>query len=201
MKHLLAILFVLSFSISSTRAQAKISLGIQSGINIPGLKIASINPVVDGYKTVLTPYFGVVMEAGINDKWSILTEVNYATMAITKDGSQVIPKSAYNNLKIDGLSFPSFLYANFYSKIQLNYIEVPMMLKYYFKENEKVNFFINGGPVAGILLHGHVKTVGFDKIYTDAAHTNAFTFFKAILTQDQNLGDRVKPINFGLQGL
>ena len=180
--------------------QERISLGVKAGINLPGIGINSSNPVVDGYKTQLTSYFGIVLETGLNIKWSILSEVDYATISIKKNGSQVIPKSAYDNLNLTTYNFPNYLYANFDSRIQIKYVDVPLMLKYYIFQNEKINFFVNGGVFAGILFRGDVKTQGFGKVYTDAAHTDPLVPFQLSLSQQQDLVGRLQPINWGLQG-
>ena len=196
MKYFLSFLIITCLSYTYIYSQEKISLGFKAGINIPGLGINSPNPVVDGYKTRLAPCFGIVLETGLNYRWSILSEANYATMSFGKNGSQVIPVSAYSGL---GLSSIGDLYANFNSKIELKYLEVPLMLKYYVYQNPKTNFFVNGGVFAGILLTGNVKTDGRGNVYTDAAHQNPLFPFQISLKQEQDLSNRIQLINWGLQ--
>ena len=103
-------------------AQEKISVGFQGGINAPGLVVRSANPVVDGYKTKLSAYFGLMAEEGLSKKWSLVEEIDYANMTITKSGAQVIPRSAYDNLNLENVSSYPHLYATFDSKIQTKYI-------------------------------------------------------------------------------
>jgi len=198
MKHVSALFVAICFC-SLIQAQQKISLGFKGGINIPGLGINSSDPVVSGYKTVLSPYYGVVLECGLNKRWSIMEELNYANTTITKNGNQVIPQSAFLNY---GITNPSnqTLYADFYSKIQLKYLEAPIMLKYYIYQKDKINFFVNGGVFGGILLYAHVSPSGFSKVWTNEAHTKPFTQFGIAFNTPQNIVDWLNPVNFGLQG-
>jgi len=196
MKHFLSFLLITCLSYTYIYSQEKISLGFKAGINIPGIGINSRNPVIDGFKTRLAPCCGIVLEAGLNNRWSLLNEVNYATLSFGKNGSQVIPVSAYAGL---GLSSIGNLYANFNSKIDLKYVEVPLMVKYYVYQNPKTNFFVNGGVFAGILFKSNVKTDGRGNVYTDAAHQNPLFPFQISLKQEQDLSERIQPINFGLQ--
>ena len=197
MKHLFAFIVAICFC-NLLFAQQRISLGLKGGMNIPGLGINSSDPVISGYKTELSPYYGVELECGLNKRWSILEEVNYANTTITKNGSQVIPQSAYDNLSISSGGY-KYLYADFYSKIQLKYVEMPMMLKYYVYQKKQFNFFVNGGFFVGIPFYGNVKTTGVGKVYTDEAHTSPLLPFKISLNQQENIEDRLKPINVGLQ--
>ncbi|MFP5042983.1 porin family protein [Parasediminibacterium sp. JCM 36343] len=198
MKYILPFLLIICVYSSKLDAQGRLSLGVKGGIGIPGLQINSGNPVIDGYKTTLSPYCGIVLETGLSKKWSLLNEVNYATISIIKNGGQVIPKSVYPI----GITSSDHLYADFYTKIRIHYIEIPYMLKYYMYEADRFNFFVNGGIFAGILIRSkiNISAPGLVKIYTDAAHTNAlFNGLKLNLTQEKDLSDRLTPLNFGVQ--
>ena len=197
MKHVSALFVSICFC-SLIQAQQKISLGFKGGINIPGLGINSSDPVVSGYKTLLSPYFGAVLECGLNKRWSIMEELNYANTTISKNGDQIIPQSAYLDYNITNLDDKT-LYSSFYSKIQIKYLEAPIMLKYYIYQKNKINFFVNGGVFGGILLYGHVSPNGFSNVYTDAAHTKLFLPFAISFNHPQNIIDWLNPINFGLQ--
>jgi len=199
MKNIYFLSIISFLSIGIANAQAKISLGLKGGLNIPNLRMNSSNPVIDGFKTYASGYYGIVLENGLSERWSLLNEVNYSTVGITKNGNQVIPRSAYKNLKIGLNSFKN-LYADFYSKVNVNYVEVPLMLKYYVYQDENWNFFINGGPFMSVMTKSSVKTDGYDYVYTDAKHTNKLFDIKLILTQEQDLMDRLEPVDFGFKG-
>jgi hypothetical protein len=200
MKYIFLLVLTICFWGEKSVAQAKISLGVKMGTSIPGIGLKSANPVMDGYKNQLASCFGFVLETGLNKNWSLLNELNYATISIRKNGSQVVPKSAYNNLNLTSYNFPDFMYANFESNIKIKYVEIPMMLKYYIRQNGKFNLFVNGGPFVGLLLYGNVKTSGTGKVYTDAAYTNPITPFPLNLNQEQNIQDRLEDFNYGFQG-
>ena len=200
MKYSFLFILVTCFLCRKLNAQAKISAGFKLGTAIPGFGVNSSDPVINGYKNQLAPCFGFVLESGLNEKWSILNEINYATISIKKNGSQVVPQSAYANLNLSAFNFPDYLYANFESKINIKYVEIPIMLKYYVYQNDKMNFFVNGGGFAGLLTYSNVKTKGAGKVYTDAAHTNSLTPFPLNLNQEQDIQDRLEGINYGVQG-
>jgi|APCry1669189567_1035234.scaffolds.fasta_scaffold10895_3 hypothetical protein len=179
-------------------AQEKISVGFQGGINAPGLVVRSANPVVDGYKTKLSAYFGLMAEEGLSKKWSLVEEIDYANMTITKSGAQVIPRSAYDNLNLENVSSYPHLYATFDSKIQTKYIELPVMLKYSVYEDEQVSFYVNGGPFAGIMFYGNATTQGLSGVYKNPAHSGQ-PLFTISFNQNQNLIDWFHPLNFGVK--
>ena len=200
MRYFIATVILLYSFCTQIQAQARLSIGIKAGINTPGLSVNSSDPVIDGYKTILEPYYGVVMETGLNKKWSILTEINYATLGITKNGSQIVPKSTYSGYEFGTLVLPAHVYANFDSKIVFNYIETPLMLKYYAYQNNKINFFINAGPSVGLLLKAKVNTSGKGKIYSDEAHTKTIAPFNFSFNHETDLTDWFNPINVAFQG-
>ncbi len=199
MKYLLLVVIVLWSGL--LYSQEKISVGFQGGINTPGLMVRSKNPVVDGYKTNLSAFYGLMAEEGLSKKWSLVEEINYANMTITKNGAQVIPRSAYNNLKLVNVSAYPRLYATFDSKIQTKYVEIPVMLKYAVYEDEQIKFYVNGGPFAGIMFYGNAATQGIGKVYSDAAHTKPIDPpINISFNQNQNLKDWFHPLNFGIKG-
>ena len=198
MKHLFALIVAICFC-TLLYAQEKISLGFKGGINIPELGVNSSDPVVSGYKTELSPYYGAVLECGLNKRWSIMTEINYLNTTITKNGITAIPQSAFETYGIKNPS-DSNLYGNFYSKIRLRYLEVPLMLKYYIYQKEKINFYVYGGAFTGILLNGNVKTQGRSKVYKDAAQKNPFLNFNISFNVPSiDIIDWLNPISFGVQ--
>lgn len=198
MKYFLLIINLLGSGVLFS--QEKISFGFQGGINAPGLVVRSKNPVVDGYKTKLSAYFGVIAEEGLSNKWSLLEEIDYANMTITKSGAQVIPRSAYDNLKLVNVSSFPRLYGTFDSKIQTKYIEVPVMLKYKVYEDEQLSFYVNGGPFAGLMFYGNATTQGIGKVYSDAAHTKPIDPpINISFNQSQNLADWFHPLNIGIK--
>ncbi len=200
MKYFIATYILLYSFCTQIHAQARLSVGIKAGTNTPGLGINSSDPVIDGFKTILEPYYGIVLETGLNKKWSLLTEVNYAILGITKNGSQVVPKSTYTGYEFGTLILPEHVYANFYSKIELNYIEIPCMLKYNFYQNKKLNIFFNAGPSVSVLLNAKVNTSGKGKIYSDEAHKTTITPFNFSFIHETDLTDWFNPLNFAFQG-
>ncbi len=180
-------------------AQSDILIGLKGGFGLPGLTLKSSNPVIDGFKTNTTPVYGLVLETQLSNRFSLVSEFNYAELNITKDGNQVIPKSSYSNLQIAGATIPAYLYADFKSHFVMKYLEIPLMLKYQMPINESLDFYVNAGPFAGILINGNVDTEGFGKIYTNKEHTKEFSPIKLNLTQEQDITTRLNQTNIGIQ--
>ena len=200
MKHVVLFFFIPFCFFEIVNAQAKISLGLKLGSTIPGIGLNSSNPIMDGYKNQLAPCYGVVLETGLNKKWSLLNEVNYTTIKIKKNGGQVIPKSIIKYFNLTSLNLPDDLYANFESNININYFEVPIMLKYFFHQTEKFNCFANGGFFVGTLVNGNINTKGQGNVYSDAAHTNSITPFPIFLNTNINVQNWLNDFNYGFQG-
>jgi hypothetical protein len=63
----------------------------------------------------------------------------------------------------------SYFYGDFKNTAELNYIEVPVLIKYKFGKADKPRIYINGGPYYGRLVSAKTKTAGSSTIYLDPA--------------------------------
>ncbi len=187
------------FLSNSSFAQSKFLLGAKAGVSIPNFVSNDANPVVNGYQSILAPTFGLMAEVPLNKQFSFLSEVNYSVIGADKNGDQIIPKNAYKNIFPPGFSFPDYLYSTFYSHLTANYLEIPILLKYNFIVGDKWNFFVNGGIYTGILLNAKGESEGLAFVYTNAERTKLLFPAKLGLTQNQDITERLKPLNIGIQ--
>ena len=99
---------------------------------------------------------------------------------------------------------PTYLYANFKTVARLNYLELPVMIKYSIPLNEKFDFFINAGPYAGLLLSAKNVSSGTGNVYLDAQETQQIP--TQLLPQPvsfagtQDIKSSLKQFNTGIQG-
>jgi hypothetical protein len=190
--------FVVVFlSSSKTFSQANISIGAKGGISIPNLKSNSDNPVVNGWSSILTPYFGVVSEFNFSDHFSLQTELNYATEGGKKNGLQTIPTSFFFSTPPPGI--PDTVYANFNSRVKLNYLELPILLKAQWPLNESFSFFLNGGPYAGYLLKAENTSSGKGKVYADREQTQPLLQQEISFDDNLDIKDELKNFTAGIQ--
>ena len=62
---------------------------------------------------------------------------------------------------------PKYLYATFDNESVLDYLEIPLMVKYSVKMNGSAKLYINAGPYVGILMNAKQKTSGTSYLYAD----------------------------------
>jgi len=124
MKKLLLLVSIVTFGFSNSYAQ-DIKFGVKAGGNI-----ATLTGDVEDLKSKFSFHIGGVAEIPITDKLSFQPELLYSSQGAEYD---------------EGLDFGG-ISAN--SKINLDYINVPLMAKYYVIENLGVEF----GPLVGFLI-------------------------------------------------
>ena len=54
----------------------------------------------------------------------------------------------------------NYYFANFKNTAKLDYIEVPVMLKYRARKDKQVGYYVNGGPYMGFLMKATTVTSG-----------------------------------------
>ena len=97
----------------------------------------------------------------------------------------------------------TMLYADFKNESVLNYLEMPVTAK--FTWGDKLKYYINAGPYAGILLNATQKTEGTSQLYLDKKGMQPLGIqgqpmpaqsFKA----DTDIKQDINTINFGFTG-
>jgi len=182
------------------KAQSSLYLGVKGGISIPNLSAGGDNPVSKGYASILGPYFGVFAERGCSKHFSLQVELNYSAQGGKKDGTQAVPTAPFAAYFPPGAPVPEYLYANFYSKAQLNYLELPILVKFHTSLGHQWKFVADLGPYVGYLLHAKDVTRDSSNIYFDAAEQQQFPVGKQDFSGNQDLTDQVHRFNFGIQG-
>jgi len=191
---------------TAVSAQNDFYLGVKAGVSIPNLTSGSgnSNPVANGWSSSLGPYFGLASVYTLNQKWALQVELNYASQGGKKSGVQAIPTADFASSIPPGVQVPTYLYANFKTVARLNYLELPVMIKYSIPLNEKFDFFINAGPYAGLLLSAKNVSSGTGNVYLDAQETQQIP--TQLLPQPvsfagtQDIKSSLKQFNTGIQG-
>lgn len=131
MKKLLIITLVVLFGFTYVNAQDKVQFGVKGGINI-----STITEDVDfvSFDSKTCFHIGVVMELPISDKFSFQPELLYSC------------QGADYGVEFDEEPLKALVTYN--GTIKLDYLNIPLMAKYYVAEG----FSLEAGPQVGLLL-------------------------------------------------
>lgn len=195
-----AIVAAFAFAFSTASAQTPFYLGVKGGISIPNLGSGGGNPVSSGYSSILGPYFGVFAERGITHHFSIQVELNYSAQGGKKNGEQAIPTAPFAAYFPPGTPLPEYFYANYDSKAQLNYLELPILAKYNLPLGGRWKFVADLGPYIGYLLHAKNVTADSSLIYQDQAETTPVLPTKEDFSGNEDITSDIHRFNFGIQG-
>jgi hypothetical protein len=168
MKNLyFATLLLISFQ--SFCQSSKIKFGVQGGLNYSNLKGYTIPDYFEIKERAGFAYLGGVnIEYQLKSKLSLRLELNFE-----RKTQKVVDNEFYIISGVDGNIEGNY---NYDIKKNYDYLTIPMLAKYYFKENN--SFFINGGPFIGYLLKStvtndleEIKNLNNDDLVTTNNHT------------------------------
>ena len=169
MRKLLVTTFVLVFTLSSVNSQ-DITFGAKAGINIANLDVTDAN--IDSRTSL---HLGVTAEFEISDTFSIQPELLYsaqgATSSDTDDGFNVVG----NPVRYDSEN-----------KWKLNYIQIPIMAKFYVSEG----LSLEAGPQIGFLASAEIDEDETETDLTSGVSSSTSTTIDA--------KEIVKSVDFGL---
>jgi len=154
-------LIVLAFALWASEAIAvPVRVGPRVGSSIPNLRDSGGNEISSGYSSRVAPYFGVFGSFEIKRWLSLQPELDYAPQGGKRQGLQPVTGDT-------GLPLPpgTRLYADFESVAKLNYLEIPLLLKFHLGNQRR--FFLDFGPHVGILLSAENVTSGTSQLYFD----------------------------------
>ncbi|MDT0557205.1 porin family protein [Ichthyenterobacterium sp. W332] len=122
-------------------AQDKFRIGINIGGTYSSLRG---NPVAEENKAALDILFGASFELPLKDRLSLKMDINFESKRVTNE---------FSNLGgFDPLLETSSL------SLSLNYVAIPVMLKYRFGKDQR--FFVNGGPYYAAFRNVKTKVDG-----------------------------------------
>lgn len=133
MKKTIIVLSALFLSGAAMAQEQKVKLGIKAGLNIANLKMDE-SELSSSTKTGFTA--GLMAEIPLAKSFSLQPELLYSQQGV---------KISYSDPEVEN--------SDFKSTITLNYLNIPVMLKYYVAKGLSVQ----AGPQIGILLKGNNK--------------------------------------------
>lgn len=141
-------------------------VGFKGGVSIPQLSGGQDNILSRDFKSRTAPNFGVFIDLGITDRFSIQPEVNFAGQGGKRVGIQPVTAPLPG---LPPLPNGAFFFGDFKNTAELNYLEIPVLAKYRFGNTDKPRFYVNGGAFYGRLLTAKTKTAGSSTLFLDPA--------------------------------
>jgi hypothetical protein len=176
-------------------------IGIKGGLSLPNLTSAGgASDVSKGYKTISGPDFAVFADYNLSDKFSLEADLEWSTQGGQKSGPQTIPAIP----ELDQYFPPGtqYLYANFTSTVRLQYLMLPVMLKYTMKlgSSGAWKLYIDGGVFGGILMTANASASGSSKVYLDKEQTQPLGSVTVNFDSTGNIKNQLHQGNFGIEG-
>lgn len=192
----------ISLQLFSHSAIAQIDIGIKGGLSIPNLTSGkSSNPINTGYKSRLGLDFSIQLEYYLSKNLSIQPQLEYSEQGGKKNGNQAfaVPVSMQAQFPVGAI--PSYLYADYKSVAKINYLILPILVKYHIGIGKFFGAYLGLGPCISILIKANNITTGSSNIYLDALHTQPITSSAQSFDQTENIKDQLHTLNAGFSGL
>lgn len=210
MKKIIVTAFVLVCSMAwaiaqpaSDKSASDFTLGAFAGFNIPQLTGGSGNLLSENWNSRQGGAYGLTLNWNTGSRFSWRADILYSSEGGQRNGMQAFAGSSFNPQAPAG----TFFYANYNNESIINYLEVPIMAKYYFTLSRSSKLYFDFGPYIGFLLNAKQKTGGSSIVYADAAGTqpislNPLTGQPMQVSFDANttITDQINKVNYGLTG-
>jgi hypothetical protein len=225
-KNNLLYLFLIGASISSfaqdnpeestaETTKTEIKVGGKIGYSLGNLTSRTENIYTEDYESVSGIDFGLTFEFKLTELISMQTELNYTQRGGVRNGLQPVAGNELSeqlNMFFPFVGLPAItsenpLYATFDSESDLQYLEVPALVKFSWGDNLRVSAAI--GPYVGILLKATQITSGTSQFHLDSEGINPvfvpgpdgqppYTTLPAqSLDAKTNIKNDLKTVNFG----
>lgn len=141
------VVIMLSLGILSvTTIMSQVLLGVKTAVDLNATKISSSVIDLNNYtQNHISWTIGLTGELPLNSNLNLASEINY-----TRNGFDLAEGTSFSVLGFDvpvGIS----------STVDLKYIEIPLLLKYYQQLNPQLDLLVEAGPSMGIGLNGIIK--------------------------------------------
>jgi hypothetical protein len=187
---------VLSAQSSSSERTPEFSFGILGGLNMPRLSGGSGNEMSRDYTSRSGEAFGLTVSKNLGSNFGLRVDLLYSSEGGKRNGVQAIDASTINPLAPAG----TYFYADFNNESILNYLEIPVMLKYTIPVSKSSKLYANFGPCIGFLLNATQKTSGSSIIYADREETTMIVPVAQSFNASTDVKSSINHNNFALTG-
>jgi len=197
-----ACLVLLFFLTSKNSYSQSWQFGLKGGLSLPNLTSTGGSDVSKGYKSISGPDFALVADYKINEKFSIESGLEWSTQGGKKSGLQTIPASPELAQYFPPGSNIQYLYANFTSTVRLQYLMLPVLLKYTMNpgSTDRWRLYIDGGVFGALMITATGSTSGTSKVYYDKSETQPVAPYPVIFDSTGSIKNQLHAGNFGIEG-
>lgn len=201
--QIIVVAAVCSLAALGQSEEREVHIGVKAGLSLPNLVGGSDQEITKDYKSRFTANFGGFVDIQLKKNTSLQIEVDYAPQGGKRNGIQPVTQPIPG---LPVLPAGSYYFANFKNTAKLDYIEVPVMLKYRARKEKAVGYYVNGGPYMGFLMKATTVTSGTSPLYLNNAGTvpvliGPGTPFPAIpFDAKTDVTDDLNRFNFGVTG-
>ena len=197
MKKLLVVLAVVCITtISNAQSSGNnstFSLGLFGGRNIPRLSGGNGYELSRDFTSRAGGAFGITSSVYVGSNFSLRLDVMYSSEGGKRNGIQAFDATTLSPLVPAG----TYFYADYNNESILNYLEVPLLVKYSFPIGKSTKFYVDLGPYAGILLNAKQKTTGSSLIYADRGQTQVIVHVAQPFDANTDVTSDIKTLNAG----
>jgi hypothetical protein len=193
---LICITTVLSAQSSLNARSSQFSFGVLGGLNMPRLSGGSGNEMSRDYTSRSGEAFGLTVSMNLGSNFGLRADLLYSSEGGKRNGIQAINASSVNPLAPAG----TYFYADFNNESILNYLEIPVLLKYTIQVSNSSKLYADFGPCIGFLLNATQKTSGSSIIYADRAKTTIIVPIEQSFEASTDVKSSINHNNFGVTG-
>jgi hypothetical protein len=196
------IFFITSLFTTSNGISQNFKLGIKGGLSFPNLASSGGSDVSEGYKTISGPDVGLIVEYRIAKNLFLESGLEFSTQGGQKSGLQTIPASPDLARYFPPGSNVQFLYANFASAVKLQYLMLPVLIKYTMDMDDAGHWrlYWDGGVFGGLLITANASAKGTSRVYYDKGETSQVSSVAVQFDSTGNIKNQLNNANFGIQG-
>lgn len=140
----LAVLFAAFYT--SAQEAGPVKFGVNAGATYAGIRG---NDVARSNNSTIDYLIGISLEVPLNDDFSIIGNVNYERLALTRNVPFVAVDDPFDPVLSEG---------GYGTRLTLKHITVPINLKYYIGQSK--GYYVNGGVFARYFLDESVRING-----------------------------------------
>jgi hypothetical protein len=192
--------FILIFLFFQSVSAQHWQIGAKGGLSLPNLSSSGSSEVSKGYKSISGPDFELFADYSLAEQMSVEAGLEWSTQGGQKSGLQTIPASS--DLAQYFPPGTQYLYANFTSTVRLQYLMLPVLLKYKMNlsSSGKWKLYWDAGFFGALLMTADATATGSSKVYLDKGQTQPIGTLLVQFDSTGNIKNQLHKGNFGVEG-
>ncbi len=197
------LIFLVSFLAISELSHAQTwQWGVKGGLSLPKLSSSGNSEVSKGYLSISGPDVAIVADYKFRENLSLELGLEWSTQGGQKSGLQTIPASPDLAQYFPPGSNSNFLYADFESTVRLQYLMLPVLLKYSMTlgNSDRWKLYVDGGLFGAWLVTATGSAMGSSKVYFDKEQSQQVGNVIVNFDSTGSIKSQLHDGNFGAEG-